>query len=182
MKNLELYSGLIAGGLGTGYNLIQGDSLPSALAQGAILGTAVGGGIGLANKFAPIGYNNMIGNTINKQINSIDTSNISDELLDDIFTIGLDNVNPDDKILYNAYTNQPKLVENLDTLNKSYRNSTILNNRIFYGATGLLGGTAINNLFQDKSEREKQQLLEELAELKTNGTVSPYLDDYLGQV
>jgi hypothetical protein len=56
MDKLALYSSLITGGLGTGYNLYQGDTLKDSLIQGSILGTVVGGGMYGANKLytAPI--------------------------------------------------------------------------------------------------------------------------------
>jgi hypothetical protein len=45
--------------------------------------------------------------------------------------------------------------------------------------TGFITGAVVNDIFQDKSEREQAQLLSELELLKANGSISPYLDDYL---
>jgi len=211
MKNLELYAGLLAGGLGTGYNLYQGDSLTNSLAQGAIVGTAVGGGIGLTNKL----YNAKIFNPLPYRQNKGAIS-LKDKLDNYLHPDPYTKYRPYDEALDNAVDDIKEYIEDLeydsldeqaledlkDTLEQTriidsyyylegYNSlnrknvDNIMDNvmpKVVYGTgagTGLIGGMSINNLFQDKSEREQAQLLSELELLKANGSISPYLDDYL---
>lgn len=198
MKNLELYSGLIAGGLGTGYNLIQGDSLPSALAQGAILGSAVGGGMYggkalLNSHIIPYrGYKTTISNKIENALypmtreyasydnflNSIvDSLKKSNNYLDEEdIRISLEHGGIDTP----QYYDMKKAIDTMNDNKDDFINNTLPAIASSVGAgTGFITGAVINDIFQDKSEREQAQLLSELELLKANGSISPYLDDYL---
>lgn len=175
MDKLALYSGLIAGGLGTGYNLYQGDSLPSALAQGAILGSTVGGGAYGAK---------LIGDGLLNQVDELgDIGELSKYRYHKPSNVQFEK---DD---YSKFYRHNGEVANLHEKAIAYKKQLDELNQLVTGTYnyvlptgGLLFGMGINDLFQDKSEREKQQLLEELAMLQANGSVSPYIDDYLVQV